>query len=242
MLHYVLTLQGTRITGVHENALPFPEDFFENSAVYAQDEIRAIPDRADYVRGEDIRAYTADGQLRPLVDRILEGLADVPPGYELIDGELVLTEVPEQDAPPKLLDRILSEEKAARVMFRALAQSDVITEADALDNQGMFPQWVEHIGKRAEAGSYWQHNSLLYRVNVGQGHTIQETWPPDQAASLFSRVGDPGEEYPQWIQPTHAGNAYPVGAKVTDEGRRWINELADNTYKPGIYGWREDII
>ena len=128
-------------------------------------------------------------------------------------------------------------QKAATVMFRALAQTDVIKPADALDNAGMFPMWADCIGQRAEAGSYWRHVDKLYRVNAGQGHTIQADWAPDQAASLFSLAANPAEEWPDWIQPTGAHNAYKKGDKVTHGGKRWTSTVDANTWVPGAYGW-----
>ena len=103
----------------------------------------------------------------------------------------------------------------------------------------MFPVWADCIGQRAEEGSYWRHVDKLYRVNAGQGHTIQADWPPDQAASLFSLAANPAEEWPEWIQPTGAHNAYPVGAKVTYKSKRYVSKIADNVWAPDVYpaGW-----
>ena len=129
-------------------------------------------------------------------------------------------------------------------MFRALAQTDVITPSDALDNSAMFPAWADNIGQRADAGSYWRHADKLYRVNAGQGHTIQADWAPDQAASLFSLAANPAEEWPEWIQPTGAHNAYAKGAKVTHGGKTWISMVDNNVWEPGAAGigptiWKE---
>lgn len=164
--------------------------------------------------------------------------------YKLVDGILTersLEEIQEDiDAiPPPPPDPLVVTQKAATVMFRALAQTDVITATDALDNAGMFPLWADCIGQRAEAGSYWRHADKLYRVNAGQGHTIQDDWPPDQAASLFSLAADPAEEWPEWIQPTGAHNAYAKGAKVTHSGKRWVSTADRNTWEPGVYGWTD---
>ena len=135
------------------------------------------------------------------------------------------------------VENITPEQKAATVMFRALAQTDVITPAGALDNAGMFPLWADCIGQRAEAGSYWRHTDKLYRVNAGQGHTIQADWPPNKAASLFSLAANPAEAWPDWIQPTGAHNAYAKGAKVTHNGKRWVSTADGNVWSPGVYGW-----
>jgi hypothetical protein len=134
-------------------------------------------------------------------------------------------------------EQLSSGQKAVRVMFRTLAQTDVIAPTDALDNAGMFPVWADCIGQRAEAGSYWRHGDKLYRVNAGQGHTIQADWAPDKAVSLFSLAANPADEWPEWIQPTGAHNAYAKGSKVTHNGQRWVSTADGNVWAPGVYGW-----
>ncbi|MDD4279435.1 MAG: hypothetical protein PHX74_06835 [Candidatus Sumerlaeales bacterium] len=157
--------------------------------------------------------------------------------YKYENGTII--EKPEESfaliPPPP--DPLVVTQKAATVMFRALAQTDVITPADALDNALMFPLWADYIGQRAEPGSYWRHADKLYRVNTGQGHTIQADWSPDKAASLFSLAANPADEWPDWIQPTGAHNAYAVGDKVTHDSKRWISTADANTWVPGEYGW-----
>lgn len=164
--------------------------------------------------------------------------------YKLVDGRAVERAEDEIQAdidaiPPPPPDPLVVTQKAATVMFRALAQTDVITATDALDNAEMFPVWGDNIGQRAEAGSYWRHGDKLYRVNAGQGHTVQADWAPDKAASLFSLAANPAEEWPEWIQPTGAHNAYAKGAKVTHNGKHWISGYEANTWVPGVYGWEE---
>ena len=133
-----------------------------------------------------------------------------------------------------------AEQQAARVVFRALAQTDMITPADALENAGMFPLWADSIGQRAEAGSYWRHGGKLWRINTGQGHKIQADWAPGKAASLFSMAANPAEAWPDWIQPSGAHNAYAKGGKVTHGGKRWVSTAEGNVWEPGVYGWREN--
>lgn len=162
--------------------------------------------------------------------------------YKLADGKAVERTADEIQAdidaiPPPPPDPLQVTQKASTVMFRALAMTDVIKAADALDNAGMFPQWADCIGQRADPGSYWQHGGKLYRVNAGQGHTIQSDWAPGKAASLFSMAANPAEAWPEWIQPTGAHNAYAKGAKVTHNGKRWVSTAYGNVWAPGVYGW-----
>jgi len=157
------------------------------------------------------------------------GAVSTLPLYDA-DGNII-----EPTADPTLADI----EKGLVSAFRALATTDIITEADALENQPLFPLWADCIGQVAREKTYWLHHGLLYRVNVGQTHTIQADWTPDAAPSLFSRVGSPADEYPEWLQPTGAHNAYELGAKVTHNTKRWVSTAAANVWEPGVYGWSE---
>lgn len=82
-----------------------------------------------------------------------------------------------------------------------------------------------------------QYNGLLYRCV--QAHTSQESWTPEAAASLWTRIADPAQEWPEWIQPTGAHNAYAQGAKVSHNGKHWVSNVANNVWEPGVYGWTE---
>jgi len=42
-----------------------------------------------------------------------------------------------------------------------------------------------------------------------------------------------------WKQPTHAGNAYSVGDKVTHKGKIWESLISGNVWAPGISGWKQ---
>lgn len=87
------------------------------------------------------------------------------------------------------------------------------------------------------AGDVRQRGGLLYRCV--QAHVSQESWTPEAAASLWTRIADPAQEWPEWIQPTMAENAYPKGAKVSHNGKRWVSDVDNNTWEPGVYGWTE---
>ena len=51
----------------------------------------------------------------------------------------------------------------------------------------------------------------------------------------------PDDEYPEWIQPTGAHDAYAQGAKVSHNGKKWTSDIPANVYEPGVYGWMEVI-
>lgn len=49
----------------------------------------------------------------------------------------------------------------------------------------------------------------------------------------------PVDEYPAYVQPTGAYNAYPIGAKVTFNGKRYTSKIDANVWAPDVYpdGW-----
>lgn len=153
---------------------------------------------------------------------------DYPVGKVYKDGYFI--------APPEALD---DEQKATRLIFRTLATANTITAAEAVDNASMFPLWLDSIGQQAVPGSYYRHNDKLWRVNAGQGHAIQADWAPDKAVSLFSLAANPAEEWPEWIQPTGAHNAYAKGAQVSYKSKKWVSTADANVWAPGMYGWTE---
>ncbi len=42
----------------------------------------------------------------------------------------------------------------------------------------------------------------------------------------------------EWKQPLGVQDAYAVGVKVTYQGKTWENSHPNNTYAPGVYGWK----
>ena len=111
MMYYALTLRGDIITGVHSGTRPFVPDQFERNPKLSNDVV--IPfESGEYKTGRDIREYVG-GKLRPLADRILNGLASVPSGYEMIDGQLVKIDAPIEEQPQSIRQRI--EDADARI-------------------------------------------------------------------------------------------------------------------------------
>lgn len=110
-MYYALTIRGNLITGVHTSAQPFKNDQFKHNPKLASDEV--VPfDSGEYATGHDVREYVG-GVLLPIVDRIKAGFADVPPGHELIDGELVKLDASIEIQPPSIRQRI--EDADARI-------------------------------------------------------------------------------------------------------------------------------
>lgn len=52
---------------------------------------------------------------------------------------------------------------------------------------------------------------------------------------------EPGDEWPEFVQPTGAHDAYSVGDKITWNGKRYICVLANCVWSPSVYpkAWKE---
>ena len=99
----------------------------------------------------------------------------------------------------------------------------------------LFPDWEED--RNYAVGDRVKYNSLLYRCV--QAHTSQASWTPDVAPALWVRTST--EEWPEWIQPTGAHDAYNTGDKVSHNEKHWISDIDANVYEPGVYGWTEQV-
>lgn len=97
----------------------------------------------------------------------------------------------------------------------------------------LFPDWED--GKTYAVGDRVKYNGLLYRCV--QAHTSQSDWTPDAVPALWVRTST--EEWPEWIQPTGAHDAYSKGDKVSHNGKHWVSDIDANVYEPGVYGWTE---
>ena len=103
----------------------------------------------------------------------------------------------------------------------------------ALQSVELFPKW--EAGISVTAGDRYQYNGVLYRVV--QSHTTQTDWTPDITPALWTVVSL--DEWPEWVQPTGAQDAYNKGDKVSHDGKHWVSDVDANVWEPGVYGWSE---
>lgn len=120
-------------------------------------------------------------------------------------------------------------------LLRNLIEQLAITLDDetALTGVELFPVW-ELISY--SVGDRVQHNGTLYKCV--QAHTAQADWAPDATPALWTVVTV--EEWPEWVQPTGAQDAYAKDSKVTHNGERWISNVDSNVWEPGVYGWTKE--
>lgn len=97
------------------------------------------------------------------------------------------------------------------------------------------PLWVQPLGAHDAyvTGAAVTHNNKKWR-NL----TPYNTFAPGVSGwrEFWKASGAP----PDWIQPTGAHDAYPIGAKVTHKGFVWTSANAANTWEPGVFGWVKD--
>lgn len=129
--------------------------------------------------------------------------------------------------------------KLRDMMYKASAS---LPDEDALEAVELFPVWVVDT-------DYWQGDrvcdsvdGLLYKLIVetpeGHPHHSQIDWPPHLVPAIWLRVDNPTEEWPEWVQPQGAHDAYKAGRKVSHNGEHWINSYGDgNIWEPGVFGW-----
>lgn len=110
-----------------------------------------------------------------------------------------------------------------------------LTDADALESVELFPAWAAGVAYAVDERI--QYGGTLYRVV--QAHTSQADWVPDKTPALFVVVSL--DEWPEFVQPTGAHDAYKKGDKVTFEGKHYISLIDANVYSPTAYpaGWKE---
>ena len=121
--------------------------------------------------------------------------------------------------------------KLLRQLIEQLAIA--LDDATALTGVELFPIWAT--GNAYAVGDRAQYNEKLYKCV--QAHTAQADWTPDATAALWVVVSL--DEYPQWVQPTGAHNAYNKGDKVSYNGKHYVCTTNANVYAPDVYGWEE---
>ncbi len=212
--HYIRTdLMGRIIHGFSTAfETPQPDDILLHEGGY---QFRLFPGGEENPRlftAEGIPLYRWDGG--EVIQRSREEIAD---------------EIAALPPPPVYTDPY----KAAISMI--LSQSaEALTDAQALSVAEVFPLWTA--GWTGSQGAIVRDGEHLYRSLHDVTNTAQNTRPSDTPA-MWTMVGDPQEEFPAWIPPTGAHNAYIKGDKVSYQGNEWVSQVAGNVWEPGVYGW-----
>lgn len=107
------------------------------------------------------------------------------------------------------------------------------TDEAALENIYLYPKWKSDIN--VNIGERYRFGETLYKCV--QTHTTQDVWTPDVTPALWIVVSL--EEFPEWVLPSGAQDAYMSGDKVRHNDKHWVSDVDANVWEPGVYGWTE---
>lgn len=124
-------------------------------------------------------------------------------------------------------------EKAIQVAQAIQLATSYLPDEEAETVTILFPKWEPDTAYALDDRR--RYADLLYRCV--QPHTSQEGWEPPNVPALWARTST--DEWPEWIQPIGAQDAYNAGSKVSHNGKHWISSINANVWEPGVYGWVE---
>ena len=196
------------------------------------DERIGMTDNLNYIRKHENGSYVL------CEEKYATGIAFNGAVYSLFIDNLL------DDAPPV---RIETTEAAIEIdnvnvsngiTFVTMAEAGSIDDVTMGEHTDLFAQWAENVSyKSGNIRTY--KDGKLYRCL--SDHTSQSDWTPDVSVSLWTAIADPAEKWPAWSQPVGAHDAYSLGAKVSHNKQKWVSDVANNVWEPGVYGWSEYI-
>jgi hypothetical protein len=118
----------------------------------------------------------------------------------------------------------------------AVANADT-WEAELYQTIEIAKPWV--VGEALLVGWLRMYNNKTYLCI--QAHTTQSDWTPDVVPALFTLklVPQVGQQYPDWVQPTGAQDAYKLGDRVRHKDKNWESQYNANGWEPSVFGWIE---
>lgn len=126
---------------------------------------------------------------------------------------------------------MITKTKAYKLRAMIVKASNSLSDEDALQAIELYPAWKT--GTAYTVDERIRYNNTLYRCV--QAHTSQDDWTPDITPALWTVVSL--DEFPEWVQPTGAQDAYQRGDKVSHNDKHWISTADNNVWEPGVYGW-----
>jgi len=198
----------------------------------------------------------------PIVQHIDEDgkMTDAPEGYVLKDSErLVVCDVsvpnamlkPRWDGTKWTETATPEEVEAARpkppppppadagaMSFVVLAEMGEVDDVTITRNARLFGVWDEYWTGEVGRIAVDPDDQKVYAKIEGPYRTPQPQSQPGKDPAQWRLVGDPNAAITKWSRPIGATDAYPAGAVVTHEGKKWTNTYGDgNVWMPGAHGW-----
>ena len=196
-----------------------------------------LVDKARYIKRSDYGVFV-EAERKDAIGVAVKGVVYNLLGHDEIAGADTVLVSDASTADELTAQRAdLDEQKnVAAITFVALAEKGNIDEVTATEHADLFEPWVTD--KDYAVGKILTRpNGNLYKCV--QAHRSQAGWEPENTPALWTKIGDPSEEYPAWSQPLGAHDAYPLGSKVSHNGKKWTSDVANNVWEPGVYGWSE---
>lgn len=196
-----------------------------------------LVDKARYIKRSDYGVFV-EAERKDAIGVAVKGVVYNLLGHDEIAGAETVLVSDASTADELTVQRAdLAEQKnVAAITFVSLAEKGDIDEVTATEHAELFEAWVTD-KDYAVCKILTRPNGNLYKCV--QAHRSQAGWEPENTPALWNKIGDPTEEYPEWSQPLGAHDAYPLGAKVSHNGKKWTSDVANNVWEPGVYGWSE---
>lgn len=195
-----------------------------------------LVEKARYIKRSDYGVFV-EAERKDAIGVAVKGVVYNLLGHDEIAGAdtVLVSDASTADELTAQRADLAEQKNVAAITFVSLAEKGDIDEVTATEHVDVFEQWA--YPKAYSVGKIVQDGGKLYKCV--QAHTSQADWPPADTPALWKKIGDPSEEYPEWSQPLGAHDAYPLGAKVSHNGKKWVSDVASNVWEPGVYGWSE---
>lgn len=196
-----------------------------------------LVDKARYIKRSDYGVFV-EAERKDAIGVAVKGVVYNLLGHDEIAGAdtVLVSDASTADELTAQRAELTEQRDVAAIIFVSLAEKGDIDEVTATEHAELFENWVTDkdyaVGKIGT-----RPNGNLYKCV--QTHRSQAGWEPENTPALWTKIGDPTEEYPAWSQPLGAHDAYALGAKVSHNSKKWVSDVANNVWEPGVYGWSE---
>lgn len=152
--------------------------------------------------------------------------------YRISDGELLHDPLTDGDDDDASQERALMDSQMQSAVS-LLIKSAGLPRMQAVSVSSFYDKWSGK-GIKYAKGDWLRHQGDLYYVETS--HTSQYDWPPDVAASLFTRFKLAPDGVRIWEAPTRAENAFDDGERCHypgADGPIYSSKFNGNTTVPG---------
>lgn len=196
-----------------------------------------LVDKARYIKRSDYGVFV-EAERKDAIGVAVKGVVYNLLGHDEIAGAdtVLVSDASTADELTAQRADLAEQKNVAAITFVSLAEKGDIDEVTATEHAELFEAWV--------TDKDYAVGKIVTRPNGNlnkcvQAHRSQAGWEPENTPALWTKIGDPSEEYPEWSQPLGAHDAYPLGAKVSHNGKKWTSDVDNNVWEPGVYGWSE---